>query len=80
MADIAMISLAVAARQIGTDERPLSYVSLARAAQRLGILNYDSRGRGVISEQAVEHLRKCYRATGYLAPRRGLRAPQQATG
>jgi hypothetical protein len=76
-----LVPLAAAARQIGDDDRPVQYVSVLRAAQRLGLVEYDSQGRAVIPQKVVDQFRASYRASGYLHPRRRCagHVEQQAT-
>jgi hypothetical protein len=71
------LTIQAAAYAIGTAETPLAYQTLLRAARKLGILQYDDRGFGVIAVSAVQRLRENYRTMGYLH-RRGARSLEPA--
>jgi hypothetical protein len=63
------VSLSIAARQIGSDVRPLDPRTLREAARRLGILRQDEDGNCSIPSAYIGVLRSNYRSFGYLAPR-----------
>lgn len=69
--EIPEVSVAVATLEIGQRaKRPVSTLSVRRAARRIGELHLDTEGRQVLRRSVVETMKRTFAATGYLLPRR----------
>jgi hypothetical protein len=72
-----LVSIAKAARLIGTDDSPLDPKTVRCAAQRIGVVVRDASGRAAIRPDIVDLFKRNYRLTGFLC-RRGQRSVEQA--
>lgn len=71
-----VVTIAVAARIIGDDDRPIGDDVVRKAAKRIGALERDDHGRAAVRLDIVHRLKEHYARSGYLTPR-GVRTVAQ---